>query len=45
MALIRADLPNEPGETVSDAQLETAARNGVRTFLRAYGKRDAAAAL
>lgn len=45
MALIRADLPNEPGETVSDAQLEQAARNGVRTFLRAYGKRDAALAL
>lgn len=45
MALIRADLPNEPGETASDAQLETAARNGVRTFLRAYGKREAAAAL
>ncbi len=45
MALIRADLPNEPGETVSDAELEQAARNGVRTFLRAYGKRDAALAL
>ena len=45
MALIRADLPNEPGETVSNAELEQAARNGVRTFLRAYGKRDAALAL
>jgi AcrR family transcriptional regulator len=45
MALIRADLPNEPGQTVSDAELEQAARNGVRTFLRAYGKREAAAAL
>ncbi|KQW81238.1 TetR family transcriptional regulator [Devosia sp. Root413D1] len=45
MALIRADLPNEPGATVSDAELEQAARNGVRTFLRAYGKRDAALAL
>jgi hypothetical protein len=45
MALIRADLPNEPGQTVSDAQLEQAARNGVKTFLRAYGKREAAMAL
>lgn len=45
MALIGADLPNEPGQTVSDAQLEQAARNGVKTFLRAYGKREAALAL
>lgn len=28
------------GETPSDAQLESAARNAVRTFLRAYGKPD-----
>lgn len=41
MALIRADLPNEPGQLVNDTELEQAARNGVRTFLRAYGKRDA----
>ena len=45
MALIGADLPNEPGAMVSDAQLEQAARNGVKTFLRAYGKREAAMAL
>ena len=39
MALIGADLPNDPGYDVSDEQLEKAARNAVRTFLRAYGKR------
>ena len=39
MALIGADLPNEPGQCVTDTQLQTAARNGVKTFLRAYGKR------
>jgi AcrR family transcriptional regulator len=38
MALISADLPSGPGARgqISDAELETAARNGVRTFLRAY---------
>jgi AcrR family transcriptional regulator len=41
MALIGADLPNEPGSMVDDEQLERAARNGVKTFLRAYGKRSA----
>jgi len=45
MALIGADLPNEPGDRPSDEQLHQAARNGVKTFLRAYGKRDIAAAL
>lgn len=45
MALISADLRNEPGYVATDAELERAARNGVKTFLRAYGKRDAAAAL
>ena len=45
MALIGADLPNEPGDKPSDEQLQRAARNGVKTFLRAYGKRDAAVAL
>lgn len=45
MALIGADLPNEPGDRPSDEQLQRAARNGVKTFLRAYGKRDAAVAL
>lgn len=41
MALINADLPNEPGEKASDEQLRSAARNGVKTFLRAYGRREA----
>ncbi|MDC9825947.1 TetR/AcrR family transcriptional regulator [Devosia sp. ZB163] len=45
MALIGADLPNGPGERASEEQLQSAARNGVRTFLRAYGKRDAAIGL
>jgi len=45
MALIGADLPNEPGDKPSDEQLQRAARNGVKTFLRAYGKRDVAAKL
>jgi AcrR family transcriptional regulator len=45
MALINADLPSEPGETPTEEQVRRAARNGVRTFLRAYGKRDAAVAL
>jgi hypothetical protein len=45
MALIGADLPNEPGDKPSDEQLQRAARNGVKTFLRAYGKRDVAVAL
>lgn len=36
MALIRADLPNSPGQRISKAELEAAARNGVRTFVRAY---------
>jgi len=45
MALIGADLPNEPGDRPSDEQLQRAARNGVKTFLRAYGKRDAAVSL
>jgi AcrR family transcriptional regulator len=40
MALIGADLPNEPGSRVGAEQVRAAARNGVRTFLRAYGKRD-----
>lgn len=42
MALVNADLPatREMGERPSDAALETAARNAVRTFLRAYGKRE-----
>ena len=39
MALIGADLPNEPGQNVDEEQLQKAARNAVRTFLRAYGKR------
>ena len=43
MALIGADLPNQPGERATDAQLEAAARNGVRTFLRAYGPRRSVA--
>jgi len=43
MALINADLPNEPGATPTDEDLRQAARNGVRTFLRAYGKRGTAA--
>lgn len=42
MALISADLPNEPGTRVSEEQVRAAARNGVRTFLRAYGKQDVA---
>lgn len=42
MALIGADLPNEPGNKPSDEQLQRAARNGVKTFLRAYGRRIAA---
>jgi AcrR family transcriptional regulator len=45
LALIGADLPNEPGDRPSDEQLQRAARNGVKTFLRAYGKRDAAVTL
>jgi AcrR family transcriptional regulator len=45
MALIGADLRNEPGYVATDAELERAARNGVKTFLRAYGKREAALAL
>jgi AcrR family transcriptional regulator len=44
MALIMADLPNEPGRRSSAAQVEAAARNGVRTFLRAYGLRETATA-
>jgi AcrR family transcriptional regulator len=36
MALIGADLPPGPRDEITDAELETAARNGVRTFLRAY---------
>lgn len=45
MALIGADLPNEPGERPSDEELHRAACNGVKTFLRAYGRREAALAL
>lgn len=45
MALIGADLPNEPGDRPTGEQLQQAARNGVKTFLRAYGKRDGAVAL
>jgi AcrR family transcriptional regulator len=39
MALIRADLPTGPGRQISEPELEAAARNGVRTFLRAYQSR------
>lgn len=41
MALVNADLPTtmDMGARPSDAELETAARNAVRTFLRAYGPR------
>ena len=39
MALISADLPNEPGRRVAPSQVEAAARNGVKTFLRAFGPR------
>jgi AcrR family transcriptional regulator len=39
MALISADLPNEPGRRVAGEQVEQAARNGVKTFLRAFGTR------
>jgi AcrR family transcriptional regulator len=42
MALINADLPNEPGDKPNDEQLQRAARNGVKTFLRAYGARQTA---
>ena len=42
LALIGADLPNEPGSRVDEEQVRAAARNGVRTFLRAYGRRDVA---
>jgi hypothetical protein len=42
MALISADLPNEPGYRPDEAQLRLAATNAVRTFLRAYGKREPA---
>lgn len=42
MALISADLPNEPGYMPDEAQLRLAASNAVRTFLRAYGRRDRA---
>jgi len=38
-ALIGADLPVGPGASATEDQIEAAARNGVRTFLRAYGKR------
>ena len=41
MALISADLPNEPGRRVAPEQVEAAARNGVKTFLRAFGPRPA----
>jgi AcrR family transcriptional regulator len=41
MALVNADLPTtlDMGDRPSDAVLETAARNAVRTFLRAYAPR------
>lgn len=44
LALINADLQMSTlfGAALSDAQLETSARDAVRTFLRAYGPVDAA---
>jgi AcrR family transcriptional regulator len=44
MALGNADLHMQMllGETPSDAQIESAARNAVRTFLKAYGKPQSA---
>ena len=43
LALGDADIrmPSLFGETLTDAQLEAAARNAVRTFLKAYGAVDA----
>jgi AcrR family transcriptional regulator len=45
LALANADLqmPLLLGETPSDAELESAARNAVRTFMRAYGAANSAA--
>lgn len=42
LALSGADVQMQTlfGETPTDAQLESAARNAVRTFLRAYGRRS-----
>ena len=42
MALVNVELPNTMnlGQRPTDAELETAARNAVRTFLRAYGTRQ-----
>jgi AcrR family transcriptional regulator len=44
MALINADLPNTTclGQAPTKAEMEAAAINAVRTFIRAYGKRDVA---
>jgi AcrR family transcriptional regulator len=42
MALIGADLPKTPDRQVDEDTLRTAVRNGVRTFLRAFGRRPAA---
>jgi hypothetical protein len=41
MALVNADLPTtmDLGQRPSDAELQTAAHNAVKTFLRAYGRR------
>ena len=44
MALVNADLPNtyHLGVCLSDDEIEASARNAVKTFLRAFGKRASA---